>query len=160
MVYKRASIIAIIYLLLVVLLMNESLVRDTMLGSYSLEYKVKIILALMAGMWTAMSRARLFLLVVTAILTGLNLSLIMQKLGELRGQGKVKIVVSASSLLGIVGSGCVACGLPILALLGLGGSVAYLPGRGAEIGYLAVGLLLFSFYLLKKNYNQACRRIS
>ena len=158
MVYKRAAIIAVIYLLLVVLLMNWSLTRDTIFGSHSLEYKVKIILALSVGMWTSMSRAGLLVLVVTAILTGLNLSLLIDKLDELRGLGKVKIVAGGSSILGIVASGCATCGLPILALLGLGGSVAYLPGRGIEIGYVAIALLLFSLYQLRKSYNQVCRR--
>jgi len=158
MVYRRAIIIAVVYLLIVVLLMNWSLTRDTLLGSYSLEYKTRIILALIEGMWTSMSGLGLFLLIVTAGLTGINLSLITARFKALREQGPLKIAVGGSSLLGIVASGCATCGLPILALLGMGGSVTYLPGRGIEIGYLAVSLLLFSLYLLKKNYNPACRR--
>lgn len=57
-------------------------------------------------------------------------------------------VVGGNTLLGLAGSGCAACGLPILSLLGLTGAIIYLPFRGAEISYLAVILLSISFFLL------------
>jgi len=137
--------------------MNSSLAKDTFVGNYEIDYKIKILISLLQGMWTSMSGIGFFLLIVTAVLTGVNLSLLTQRIQSLKEQGKLRFVVGGSSLLGIVGSGCAACGLPILALLGLGGSVAYLPLKGMELSYFSVLLLLVSFYTLTKtNATQSC----
>lgn len=150
-------IIALFYFILITLLMNNSLVKNTFLGSYELVYKIKIVTGLIQGMWTSMSRIGFSLLIVIAFLTGVNLSLLSLKIKSLKEQGSLRFVVGGSSLLGIVGSGCAACGLPILALLGLGGSIAHLPLRGMELSYLSVLLLLLSFYILvKADAHQSC----
>ena len=112
--------IAAVYIVFTIYLMNFSLVRNTILGNYPFSYKSKLLIELLGGMWTSMTRQGLSLLVITSILTGTNLALLVSRLKELKTQGKVSFVVGGSSLLGIVGSGCAACGLPILALLGLG----------------------------------------
>src|SRR3989344_174620 len=124
------AIIAIIYVIAMIYLMNAGLVKDAFFGSHSLSYKWNLLIALLAGMWTAMSRPSLILLIVVAILTGANLSLITQRLQRLRSLGGMRFMVCGSSLLGIAGSGCASCGLPILALLGVSGAVAYLPFQG------------------------------
>ena len=58
--------------------------------------------------------------------------------------------IGVSSTVGVVGSGCASCGLPILALLGLGGAAAYLPFQGAELSLVAIILLAVSLYVLVK----------
>ncbi len=135
--------------------MNNSLVKDTFTGIYGLEYKIKIVAFLLQGMWTSMSGIGLFLLMATAVLTGANITLFTQKLKDLKKQGNLKFIVGGSSLLGVIGSGCSACGLPILTLLGLSGSVIYLPLRGMELSFLSVLMLSLSFYLLLKPKNQS-----
>ena len=107
-------------------------------------------------MWTAMSGPGLMVLFLVAFLTGANLTLLFGKVNLLKNNKSLRLVVGGNSLFGIVGSGCAACGLPILSLLGLSGSVMYLPFRGAEISYISLVLLVISFYLLIKNSNQAC----
>lgn len=150
-------IISSLYLIFTTLLMNSSLARNTFAGDYGLDYKIRILISLLQGMWTSMSGIGFFLLIVTALLTGANLSLLSLKIKSLKEQGNLRFVVGGSSLLGVVGSGCAACGLPILALLGLGGSVAYLPLKGMELSYLSVLLLLVSFYVLTRtNTQQSC----
>lgn len=150
--------VAAAYIIVTTYLMNFSLVRNTIVGNYPLEYKGRLLLALAQGMWTAMTKQALSLLFVTALLTGVNLSLLVNRLKELKRRGNIRFVVGGSSLLGIVGSGCAACGLPILALVGLSGSLAYLPFRGSELSYLAVMLLLLSFIILiRTNNDQSCK---
>lgn len=143
-----AVIIAVFYVVATIYLMNAGLVKDTIFGSHSLSYKWNLLIALLAGMWTAMSKLSLFLLVVVAILTGADLTLVVQRLQALRASGKMSLVVGGSSLLGIVGSGCTSCGLPILALLGLSGAIFYLPFQGPELSALAIILLSISLYVL------------
>lgn len=147
-------IIAALYVIVTVYLMNAGLVKDTVFESYSLSYKWNLLVALLAGMWTAMSKISLFLLMTVAVLTGANLTLVVQRLQAIRASGKMSFVVGGSSLLGIVGSGCASCGLPILAFLGLGGAITYLPFRGIELSVIAIVLLIVSFYFLLKNQSQ------
>ena len=141
-------IITVLYVVATVYLMNAGLVKDTIFGSHSLSYKWNLMIALLAGMWTAMSTTSLVLLVIVAILTGLNLILVVERIREIRASGKMSLVVGGSSLLGIVGSGCASCGLPILAFLGLSGAVFYLPFQGLELSVLAIIFLSISLYTL------------
>lgn len=141
-------IIAALYVVATICLMNAGLVKDAIFGSHSLNYKWNLLIALLAGMWTAMSQLSLALLVIIAILTGVNFALTVQRLQTLRASSKIHLAVGGSSLLGIVGSGCASCGLPILAFLGLSGAIFYLPFQGLELSILAIILLFVSFYIL------------
>ncbi len=152
-----STLIATAYLVIITFLMNSNLLITTLVGNYDIDYKFKIFASLFLGMWNSMSGTGFALLIVTAILTGINLSLLGKKLKNLKKEGNLKLVVGGSTLIGIVGSGCASCGLPILALLGLSGSIAYLPFRGMELSYLSVILLLFSLYqLIKANNKNEC----
>lgn len=144
--------IAMLYVIATIYLMNAGLVKDTVFGAYSLSYKWNLLVALLAGMWTAMSKLSLALLMIVAILTGANLTLVVQRLQTIRASGKMRLIVGGSSLLGIIGSGCASCGLPILAFLGLSGAAAYLPLRGIEFSFFAIILLSISLYSLIKSH--------
>lgn len=156
--FVKTLLIAAIYFITVIYLMNFSLVKDTIIGAYTLTYKVNLLLALLEGMWTSMTHSALLLLALNSLLTGAILVLFGQKIVALRQMGKLKIVAGGSSLLAIVGGSCAACGLPILSLLGLSGAVLYLPFKGVELSYLSFALLLGSLYLLVKSTikTQAC----
>ncbi len=143
-----ALIIAMLYVVTTVYLMNASLVKDALFGIHSMNYKWNILIALLAGMWTAMSGLSLFLLTTVATLTGLNLMLTFERLRSIRSSGKMHWAIGGSSILGIVGSGCASCGLPILALVGFGGAAVYLPFQGMELSLVAVLLLSVSLYVL------------
>ncbi len=148
--------IAFLYVILITYSMNVRILKDTLFGDYNAVYKLRLLFSLLQGMWTAMSGLGLTILFLIALLTGANLTLLFSKMSLLKNNKKLRLVVGGNSLLGIVGSGCAACGLPVLSLLGLSGSVIYLPFRGAEISYISLILLTVSFYLLIKNSNQAC----
>jgi hypothetical protein len=157
-----AIAIAVLYILLVTYLMNWSLFKDTLLGAYSVIYKWRILTGLLQGLVTSITPFVQILLILTALLTGINLTLVYLRLKAMRGNGKLNIMVGGSSMLAIVGSGCAACGLPILALLGLSGSLVYLPGHGTELSVIAVLLLLTTFYYMIKSYptEQVCKLIN
>ncbi len=150
-----AIFVASVYMVSAIYLMNAKLVGSTIVGAFPLGYKITLLINLLGGMWTAMTGTGLLILAATAILTGINLSLIFQRLALLSSAGNLHLVVGGSSLLGIVGSGCAACGLPILALLGLSGSIAYLPFRGTELSIISVILLSISLYLMVRSQIQS-----
>ncbi|KKP42964.1 MAG: hypothetical protein UR46_C0029G0009 [Parcubacteria group bacterium GW2011_GWA1_33_6] len=151
-------VIAFFYIAITVYLMNVSLVKDTLFSAYSLEYKYNLMTSLFWGMWTSMSRPSLALLFIISFLTGLNVSLIVKRIFILRSFGKINFVVGGSSLLGIISSGCASCGLSVIAFLGLGGAIAYLPFYGIELSFIAILLLLVSFYFLVKDTAKICKK--
>lgn len=142
--------IATIYFLGTTYLMNSRLAVDTFTGNYPVAYKFNLLAALILGMWSVMGTYGLTILFTTAILTGANLVLLVQRLTIMSRLGNVHFVVGGSTLLGVVTSGCAACGLPILSLLGISGSLAFLPFRGLELSYLTLILLVISLVLLIK----------
>lgn len=144
-------LIAVIYSIAVTYAMNGSLIIDTVIGEFSLQYKISLLLALLQGMWTSMSGIGIVILLLTAFLTGANLTLLWQHVRTIKSFKNLHVVVGGNSLFGLIGSGCAVCGLPILSLLGLSGSILYLPFRGAELSYLAVILLFISFFLLTRS---------
>lgn len=146
-----ALLIGVIYLITVVYLMNFRLVVNTVIGDYSFVYKLNLLIALLEGMWTVMTHTALFILILNSLLTGANLVLLGQKVKSLQMAGKLHIVAGGSSLLAIAGNGCAACGLPILSLLGLGGTTVFLPFKGAELPYVSLFILLGSFILLLRS---------
>lgn len=152
-------IISGFYIILVIYLMNFKLVVYTLTGNYPFSYKTTLLLNLLGGMWTAMTGFELATLVTIAILTGINLTLVLERLSLLRTSGNLHLSLG-SSFLGLIGSGCAACGLPILALLGLTGSITYLPFRGTEFSLFAIALLIVSLCLmLRSNISKASCRV-
>ncbi len=145
-----ALIITILYFLATTYFMNSRLALDTLTGNYPVSYKLDLTLALILGMWSAMGAFGLMILLITAGLTGLNLSILGQRIGELSKTGNMHFVVGGSSVLGLATSGCAACGLPILALFGISGSLLYLPFRGLELSFLSIVLLTISLVALVK----------
>lgn len=152
-----STVLAFGYIILITYLRNFILINDTFL-SFSLIARIKLYLSLLLGMSTSMTPLAVLLMFITAILTGINITLIGEKIISLKRLGKIHIVAGGSSLLGIVGGGCAACGLPIISLLGLSGSVLFLPFKGAELPYISIFLLLVSlFFLIKDDKNiEAC----
>ena len=150
------------YILLVTYLMNFAFTKDTLLGDYPISYKWSIMVALLEGLSTSMTHFALVLLILTALLTGINLTLVTLRLSAMRGAGKLHVMVGGSSLIAIVTSGCALCGLPILGLLGLSGSLIYLPFHGTELSVIAVVLLLITLYFMLLSYptEQVCKIIN
>lgn len=143
-----------LYLILASYLTNYSLVLNTLVENYSLDYKLSLLSALFLGFWLSVPKIEVFLTMLIALLTGINLSILIVKANLLRKSKRIKLVVGGSSLLGIVGSGCGLCGLSILNILGFSGFLTYLPFKGTEFTMVSVVLLSISLYFLRKNYQE------
>ncbi len=144
-------IIALLYLLFIVFVMNSSLLGTTLFGNFPLTFKLKLFLALLQGLTTTMTTTNLIFLVINACLTGITISLTFRKIFFLRQMGNIHVVTGGSAILGIVSGGCVSCGLPLLSLLGLSGSLLYLPFKGAELPLISILLLSLSLFFLLRS---------
>lgn len=148
-------LIAAAYIVFVTYLRNFALVNETFFSSFPVLAKIELYGSLLLGMTTSMTYLSLFLMLVTAILTGLNIVLVFKRITEIRKMGKLHFVTGGSTILGIIGGGCASCGLPIISLLGLSQSLLFLPFKGAELPYVSIFLLLFSLYFLIKSSSKA-----
>jgi len=101
--------------------------------------------------------------VLIAILFGINVALLAYYIKRARGGSSIRSVSStgAAGIGGLVsgafGIGCAACGTfiftSVLALFGATGFLAFLPFGGEEFGFLGVGLLIYSIYVLTRKIN-------
>ena len=151
-----ALVTAAFYFLATTYLMNSRLAIDTLIGDYPPSYKLSLFTNLVLGMSSVMGTFGLTVLSITALLTGVNLALLARRITTMAKFGNVHLMAGGSSVLSFATSGCVACGLPILSLLGLGGSVAFLPLRGLELSYLSIVLLIISLAVLVGANKQSC----
>ena len=151
-------LIAILYYVFFVFLNNYSLIYSTIVAQFPIHTKLSIIFSLLTGIGSSLSGLNIIILGIVAGLTGLNSTLLLQNLKVMKSYGSMKVVVGGSSLLGLVSTGCASCGLPLLAFLGLGSSVSFLPLKGLELSLLTVILLLTStIFLIKKlRKNPSC----
>jgi|SRR5579884_2157766 len=150
-------VVAVLYLALVVFVINHSLVETTIIGDYPLFYKVSLLVSLLGGLGATMSELGILTVLLIAILTGLNLTLSVQRIKRTR-KNRSQMPVFGGAFLGIAGAGCGACGLPAASFLGLGGSLTFLPLRGQELSLIAVVLLMVSlFFLIKSSKVKSCK---
>ncbi len=105
--------------------------------------------------------------ILIALFSGINIALLTYYTKRVMTVSKGFKRVHTGSYLGLIvgffGVGCVACGsvilLAILATIGAGGLLLVLPFQGAEVGMIALGILLWSNYFLVKKISDplVCR---
>lgn len=153
----KVIIIASLYYLLFIFLNNYSLILTTFYSSFQLQAKVQLLFLLLLGSGNSMDLLNLFSLIIIAVLTGINFVLLFEKIQLLQASGSLKLIVGGSSILGIVSSGCASCGLPLLAFIGLGGSLSILPFHGYEFSILSIiALTISAFVLFQKRKQNIC----
>lgn len=148
-------IISFLYFSLSVLLLNYKLVISSILGDSPLSFKLNILTQLLIGSYSAFSFGDFVLLIITSVLVGLNILLIYKTITALKAPGvKLSFAVGGSTVFGIVVAGCSSCGFSILSLLGITGALTFIPFGAISLHFIAIGLLLFSFWYSLKNYHK------
>lgn len=140
-----------LYVAIAALLINFRLVTETMSGSFPVQYKLSLLLQLILGIFTAFGWLDGIFLILNGLFIGLNIVLITHTIKTLEGMGKVKLSVGGATLIGLVTTGCGACGLTLLSLLGVSTSVTTLPFQGLGMHILSLAVLIFSsWYMIRK----------
>lgn len=143
--FLLTSLISFGYLFLNVYLTNSQVINQAFLQNFSLTYKFNLISSLFVGLYTATSLTSFLFLILISLLTGINLTLALGRVNFAKNRMHFAV---GGSFLGGMGSGCASCGLPLLGVLGLSGSVTYLPLRGLEFSIVSLSLLVISFFVL------------
>lgn len=107
--------------------------------------KLQLLIQLLPGVWTGLSLIDFLLFALTAILVGYNILLLFKSIMFLRHKGKLRLSIGGATLIALITTGCLSCGLSVLSILGLSASLSFLPFRGLELHILSVVLLIFSF---------------
>ena len=150
-----ALVIACLYTSLAIILLNYQFVGRALFGTYSLLYKITIIQTLVLGSWQVLSLQEFILLILNALLVGINLVLAMKTIYLLKHQGKIRLSLGGASILGLITTGCSSCGFSLISLLGLSASLSFLPLHGLELHIGAVVLLLLSFFYMVYQLHKA-----
>lgn len=151
----KYTVLAVSYALLAlsvfVFARNLDILQQVILsGEIPITARLQIFVEMFPGIGSAYTTEQTILLVTTAALVGVNLTLITYHLLEHRvslrsGSGSVGGVV-----LGTLGAGCASCGsallVGVLSLFGASGVLAALPLEGLEFALLALVLLVLSIY--------------
>lgn len=120
--------------------------------------KVVFILSLYGSLLTNFTIFTGTYIILLSILLGVNISLLVFYVRLARRGGgtgaKIKLTGAGGFIAGLLGIGCAACGsillTPILASIGAGALLVWLPLHGGELGIIGVVLLLYSAYLMTK----------
>lgn len=137
---------------------NLSLIGIVLSSSVALTEKLVFLATLYQSIGTNFTAVSATYTLLIALLFGVQITLLHYYIRSvktnrtsLRGAGGAGV---GGLLAGVFGIGCAACGTfiltSVLALVGAGGLLAFLPLGGEEFGLLGVGLLLYSIWLLLK----------
>ena len=156
-----ATVVAGSVFVFAVLLPNFRLI-GTVFSSDTATFNEKnlLLLSLLGSIGTNFTVLSASTVITVAILFGIQVSLLLYYVRRVKT--KIKITKTGASGLGglvsgLFGIGCAACGTfvltSVLALFGATGLLAFLPFGGVEFGFLGIGLLGYSIYLLLKKIN-------
>ncbi len=166
--YARLALLsAVIVFTLALWLPNFSFVMSYLTSSGSVWQKLQFIWSFYGSIQTNHTFYSATIAILIAALSGINIALLAYYTRRVKTAAKGFKRLHAGSytglIIGFLGVGCVACGsvilTAILATIGAGGLLLALPFKGAELGMIALGILIWSNYFLAKKINDplVCR---
>jgi hypothetical protein len=149
--------VSLFYILLPAIFMNHTLISLILWGTDPISFKISFLMTLFLGTLTILPPIEVFFTLLTAILLGINISLLVQTIKILSTQKKVTVTVGGASLLALAGAGCASCGISILSILGI--STTLLPIHGTGFLITSSFLLLLSLFVILKNKKIVCQLV-
>ncbi len=138
-------LITVVYIAITVFFTNNRFLIETLASAAPLSYKLLISSELFIGMFTAFGVWQGILLLITALLVGVNITLLQKSVAILHAQGRIRLSVGGVSVLSLVTTGCSSCGVSLLSFA-FPSAALVLPFHG--IGIQAAGVLLLGGSLL------------
>lgn len=140
---------------------NLSLITKVLLSEGASWFeKITFVVTLYTSLESNFSLFSASMTILIATLFGIQMALLVYYIKRARLGGKsagTQAVGIGGLISGLFGIGCATCGTfiaaSVLALLGAGGSLAFLPLKGEEFGIIGMALLVYANYLLLKKIN-------
>lgn len=152
----KSLIFSSLFILLALALLNYRSYLSFITADYPLVSRLNILFLITIGSFSAVTILDIVLLVVTAVLFGINLQLVVEKIKVLRKSGSLNVTVGAG-IVSLAATGCASCGLSLASLVGLTGVVALLPFGGIELYVLSIGVLLVLLFYNLHTYVKVCK---
>ena len=156
-----AVLVAFITFTFSIWLPNGPLVREILFGNFVLgPDKLVVLGSLYGSIWTNFNAISATYTIIIAVLFGINVSMLAYYIKQRRGtfESKTTLAGIGGFVSGLFGIGCAACGTfilsSILALVGAGGAIAFLPFGGQEFGFLGVILVAYATYWTAKKIQE------
>lgn len=159
---SMAILISLLVFTLAVWMPNIRLIFDILSSNtISVLEKMQFLFSFYSSIATNFTVVSASYTIAIAILFGISVVLLTYYIKERRaviaGSGVATGVGGLIS--GVFGIGCATCGTfiltSLLAVFGAGGVLAFLPFGGEEFGFLGVGLLMYSVYMISKKINES-----
>lgn len=141
----KSIVLAILYLSLALVFFNFKTYESVFIQSYPLNAKLWISYLILIGSFSILGLRDTLLLIVIALLFGVNLELVLRKIRFLKSQGNLHITIGAG-IISLISAGCAACGLSFASVIGVAGAVSLLPFHGLLLYLLSI-LILFASLL-------------
>jgi hypothetical protein len=136
-----STIIAFIFIILNSIILNFVLILNN----------PRLIYPLIVGGLSNIHIASLITLTIISLLSGILVSMVTYKITTVKILNKKTTGLSGIAiLLGTLVPTCSLCGFGILALLGYGGLLLFLPFAGLELAWLSIILLIIAIFMISK----------
>ena len=136
--------LALLYFITLLLLPNTKLVIATIYDHFIIWEKVQFLILLAVGSLKSNPPGETSLILITALLVGINVTLFLSNTQQIRRQAH--ILFGGETLLGTVAAGCSSCGTSLLSVLAVGAGISIAPLQIIAIQVLAILLLLYSLF--------------
>lgn len=156
--FLTSIVFGILYTIVILLLPNYRLFLNTFTARLPLPEKISFLSLLAAGSFSILPPLEKILFFLTALLLGINLTLLIKRLRKMQENKGAKLLVGTGSFFSIASSGCASCGVSIFSFFGIG--TGFLPFGNIFLSVFAIFLLLFSIaYILKSMAKEAACQI-
>ena len=152
----KSAIIALIFVFLSLFVINYKSYISFAQADYEALGKLKVLFFIFLGSFYALSLRDTILLLVSAILFGINVELVLRKIKFLASYGSLHITLG-TGLITLAATGCASCGLSLASVVGLGGVLALLPFQGVELYVISIAVLLASLLYNLHSLVKACK---
>jgi len=152
----KSFFVAALYVIASILLINYKSFLSFGMSEYALFPKLKILILIFFGSFQALTTRDTILLLLTAILFGINVELVLRKIKFLASYGNLHVTIG-TGLITIAATGCASCGLSIASIVGLGGALALLPFHGLELYVVSIIVLTLSLFYNLQTLVKVCK---
>lgn len=147
--------LAVFFITLSIIIINISSFTSFIFNDYPLITKINVLLLIFIGSFSAVSMLDIVLVIIMGILFGVNMTLLINKFSALKRRGNLRIMFG-TGIISVFAAGCASCGLSFASLIGISAALAILPFGGAELYFIAIGILLISIYYNLKQIIKVC----
>ncbi len=139
--YVMACVLSFIFVFLAAVIATWRISTNALTLHTTLSVKASVIFQILMSHWMPHDLFGEVLFWVTALLTGINLALVIEVILQLERVGKTTWSVGGIGMLALVNSGCTSCGFSLIALLGSSAGATFFVTHNTDIMFLSTLLL-------------------